>query len=484
MSPLIKLKSSPKQYTLDQDKTRDPQATVKYALEHLKARYDLSNLKIEKPVVVIPGSCQCSVLSDQFATSGKGMTPDQCQASGIMEFAERYAWLHFDYKHYDGFTIKSYREILGQNVPTVDPEYFLSNFIAVQDREKLMAEIPDIPLKWIKGTCLTDETEFYYPINWHNMVFSSNGLASGNTFEESVMQALCEVVERENIYRMFVENRAGNDLDQSSLTNPIIVELLKQSKRYGIEFVIKDITFDLGLPTFIAQGTRKKDQGTLTYQGVGQGTHSDPEKALIRAITEYFEGLALMVKAQKASNFDLLKLIKLVPKQHYGFLALYNPDLLSQRKSVIKLKDIPNVSRSDIKQEVEEAVARLAQKQYKVAVIDKVIEGLGIPGCRVIIPGMRSMISTEIFSPENALSEVCFEAGNIKSAQQHFDAAIEANPVLRRQPLLQRNVRQIYQGDYRDNLLRFGGYKRKGLDTLKSMETSMSGLLKQYKKNA
>ena len=207
MSPLIKLKSSPKQYTLDQDKTRDPQATVKYALEHLKARYDLSNLKIEKPVVVIPGSCQCSVLSDQFATSGKGMTPDQCQASGIMEFAERYAWLHFDYKHYDGFTIKSYREILGQNVPTVDPEYFLSNFIAVQDREKLMAEIPDIPLKWIKGTCLTDETEFYYPINWHNMVFSSNGLASGNTFEESVMQALCEVVERENIYRMFVENR-------------------------------------------------------------------------------------------------------------------------------------------------------------------------------------------------------------------------------------------------------------------------------------
>ena len=66
MSPLIKLKSSPKQYTLDQDKARDPQATVKYAQEHLRSRYDLSNFKIEEPVSVISSSCQCSVTSGGY----------------------------------------------------------------------------------------------------------------------------------------------------------------------------------------------------------------------------------------------------------------------------------------------------------------------------------------------------------------------------------------------------------------------------------
>lgn len=484
MSPLIKLKSCPKTYTLDQDKARDPVTTVKFAREHLSACYDLSNLKIEKPVAVIPNSYQCSVVSDQFATSGKGMTPDQSQASGVMEFAERYNWLHFDYQHHDGYVIKSYTEIASDGVPTVGPEYFLKNFIAVKDPEKALSQVLEVKLKWIKGTCLTDAQEFYYPINWHNMIFSSNGLASGNTFEESVMQALCEVVERENVYQLFVGGRVGNDLDLSSVKNPILIELLKQAKRYGIEFVIKDITFDLGLPTFVAQGTRQKDQGTITYQGVGHGTHSDPEKAIIRAVTEYFEGLALMLKAQKASDLNLLKLIKQLPGQHYGFLALYNPEMLSKRKSVVKLKDIPDVSRTDIKQEIEEAVARLAKKQYKVVVIDKTLAGTGIAGCRVFIPNMRSLINTEILGPENALSEVYFEAGDLKAAQEHYNAAIDSNPALKNNPLLNRNIKKIYQGDYRDQLQRYGSYKRKGLDTLKSLEKTMGGALKQFKKSA
>jgi len=484
MSPLIKLKSSPKQYTLDQDKARDPQATVKYAQEHLRSRYDLSNFKIEEPVSVISSSCQCSVTSDQFTSSGKGMTPDQSRASGIMEFAERYNWLHFDYEHYDGYAKKSYNQILEQGVQTVEPEYFTRNFIGIKDPKRTLAQVLDTQLKWVKGTCLTDREEFYYPINWHNMVFGSNGLASGNTFEESVMQALCEVVERENIYRFFVNQEIGHDLDQSSVKNPILIELLKQARSYGIEFIIKDITFDLGLPTFIAQGTSQKDKGTLTYQCVGQGTHSDPEKALMRALTEYFEGLALMLRAQKATSFDLLKLIKLSPPAHHGYLARYNPEMLTKSRSVVRLKDMPNVSRSDIKQEIEEAVARLAKNNYKVVVIDKSIAGIGIPGCRVFIPNLRCSVNTEIMSPESALSEVCFEAGELKAAQEHYDAAIKENPALRKNPLLRINIKKYYQGDYRDHLIRFGSYKRKGLDTLKSLETSMGGLLKQYKKNA
>ncbi len=41
-----------------------------------------------------------------LTTHGKGGTIDQAKASCIMEFAERYSWLHFDYKKLAG--IKRY----------------------------------------------------------------------------------------------------------------------------------------------------------------------------------------------------------------------------------------------------------------------------------------------------------------------------------------------------------------------------------------
>ena len=65
----------------------------------------------------------------------------------------------------------------------------------------------------------------YYPLNWHNILFTSNGLASGNTFEEAIVQGLCELVERENVYRLFVERRVAREIDPDRAWHDILEEL-------------------------------------------------------------------------------------------------------------------------------------------------------------------------------------------------------------------------------------------------------------------
>ena len=286
----LKLKSCIKHYTLDQDKVVTPSETVKNTMARLEKMFELSHLRLEPRQSEIEGAYSYSSLSDQLNANGKGLTLEQSRASAIMEFAERYSWHYFDYKSCDGYVVKSFDQIKKGKIPTVEESYFLNHFAEIENRAEILSEIKNIPLKWVKGVSLMDYKEFYYPISWHNYAYTSNGLATGNALEEAVLQALCEVIERENVYRFFGECKEGNDLDQDSIGHPIICKALENAKKQGFEFIIKDISLDFKVPTFVVQGTREADKKYMHYQGCGFGTHPNPAKALIRALSEYFEG--------------------------------------------------------------------------------------------------------------------------------------------------------------------------------------------------
>jgi ribosomal protein S12 methylthiotransferase accessory factor len=456
----FRIQSCLKHYTYDQDKTVEPSETVRVALERLKKQFDLSSLRIERRQDAVEGAYSFSSLSDQLNASGKGLTPEQSQASAIMEFAERYSWLHFDCEKYEGYRIASYNEIVKGDIPTIDPAYFLVNFIELKDREAILAEIKDLPLKWITGISLNDYRKFYYPINWHNYVFTSNGLATGNAMEEAVVQALCEVIERENVARLFRDKRVANDVDLESIKNPLTRTVLDNARTAGIKIMIKDISFDFQIPTFIVCGTRESDRGKLTYRGVGQGTHPDPEKAIIRSLAEYFESYSLMKNVQDEVPLDWGALLARMPAKHMGFLALFNPEMLDQSKRTVQVKDIRDISRPDIKQEIEHILKVLKKFGHDVFFFEKTHPELNIPVCRVWVPGFRSVIVNEMRDTDFIMSEAYFEGGDTAAAESHFKRSLLKSSIYFSEYLNVAKPERMFKQNYKENLLAFGGFKK------------------------
>lgn len=471
----FRLQSCPKTYILDQDKTIDPMSTVKKALERLSQCYDISHLRIEPRHDEISGAYSFSSLSDQLQASGKGLTAEQSQASAIMEFLERYSWLHFDYQDYDGYTVSSFDQIKAGPVPTVGLDFFFSNFIDLRERVDLEKAVVDIPMKWLKGVSLHDYSKFYYPLNWYNYIFTSNGLATGNALEEAILQAMCEVIERENIFRLFGDNRIANDIDEQSFNNPLIKQVLTNAKKQGISLVIKDISFDLKVPTILVYGICHNDRFGLTHKGCGYGTHPNPEKACIRALSEYFESYSLLKERQKKAEINWAKLLSKVPRRNFGFLTLYNPDILNQRKKVIKISDLPDWSRKDIKDEIKAILKTLKQHRYEVVYMNKTHPQIGIPVVRIFIPGMRNLVVSEFQDADSIMSEVYHEAGDKANALEYAKRSVKRHSFSMPEVSAAVDPEKAFRSDYRETLLAINGFKK---DIYELLDTFGKGLLK------
>jgi ribosomal protein S12 methylthiotransferase accessory factor len=478
----LPLLSSIKTYTHAQDKVLDPTATVRAAVEKLGGMSDLPDVRLEARAEPLQGAYSYASKSKILNSSGKGLTPEQAQASAIMEFAERYSWLHFDYPKAEGYVCATYDEIAKGTIRTVEPSYFLNNFKNLQDGAALLAEIRTIPLRFVLGTSLPDHEPFYYPLNWHNMVFTANGLAAGNTKEEAILQALCEVIERENIYRLFVDQRPGVAIDCSSIEHPLLSTVFESARVAGIEFVIRDISSDLGPATFIVQGTCAADRHKLTHRGVGQGTHPDPYKALMRAVSEYFESYYYIRGVQKEIDIDWSAMRALVPQLNFGFINLFNEDMLEKSVGARRMDEVQSLARADIKDEIELLVERLSRLGFAVVVIDKTYAPLNIPMFRVFVPQMRSNLNVSISSPETVISMVWGEAGNTQASdrywQQAFDSMVRdaGGPALTRSSMARRLLKEsvaarpLIVGDYRVNLRRLGVTKTSALEQLKQLK--------------
>jgi ribosomal protein S12 methylthiotransferase accessory factor len=465
----FQLNSSIKHYTLDQDKVISPAETVDATLPKLKKLFDISNPELKLIDNLTPGAYSARYVTDQLTTSGKGLTPEQSQASAVMEFAERYSWLNFHCRDYDGYTFKSYCELQGGKTPLPPENYFLLPFVNVPDVPGLTEEICNIPLHWIKGTSLTDYQPLYYPINWHNMSFTSNGLAAGNTVEEALIQALCELIERENTFIFFQEKRPANEIDPRSLKNELVRNLLDKAAAGGVTIKLRDLTYDLGVATVLAYGVSRSDEGLLAAKGVGCGCHTDPEKAVVRALSEYFEGYSQIKAIQDKGKLDWPLYLKLLPKRHYGFLAFHNSEVLEQKAAVVGIDRLPKLSQIDIKQEVEKVVKLLRSKGHVAAFIDKTHPQLLVPVVRVFIPTFR-LLNTEIFNPYFCVGEVYYEAGNKEQALKYAKKYLQADPLT---GVVYERIRQnltsadkYYRENYIENLKVIGVVKKDITDRL------------------
>src|SRR5438128_3291731 len=177
------------------------------------------------------------------------------------------------------------------------------------------------------------------------------------------------------------------DVDISGIEFQPAKDLVDKFHRAGISLTIKDITSDIGIPTFNASSVEwvTHDYG---YLAEGHGTHPDARIALLRAITEVSQTRAANIQGAR----DDLRKIK------YGH---DNSDdkrawQFTPSKNKIQFSQIRSYFNGDILDDIKLILAHLQQAGLKKAIIvDLTIARIGIPVVRAIVPGLKTFKFTK-----------------------------------------------------------------------------------------
>jgi ribosomal protein S12 methylthiotransferase accessory factor len=434
----FQLNPSPKGYCYGQHKAVSPEETVQRALSSLASTgrpvlegvLRLDHLdRIGIPAYVCKVNPELKESMGLTDTLGKGITADQAKAGALMELVERYSAMSFldhdDTKHF----IARYDDI-SHHVPP--PLIFLEPFERYQhNQQSILTDLCACPLAWTWSYSLTQGKSFLFPLKWFAFIYGTTGFAAGNTLEEAILQALCEVVERHAISTVIMKKLPTPSIDPDSIRQPVIQDLISKFHQAGISTHIKDFSQGLGIPTVevLAFDPQAPVNTVRIYNAAG--THIDKNMALIRALTEIAQHRCQIIERET------------IQKKRGGptycfprFRDLDEAEFLIDDSSIISMDDLPDHPGTDFRSEIEWTVSALSRAGMEVFVKDVTHLGLGIPTVIVTIPQARLNQPTTQKNPYFVMVRNYMEMGQyheaIQAAEKAFDLDSEEknNPIM------------------------------------------------------
>ena len=379
---------------------------------------DMDVLRIPNYSAVLPGTEDYI-----WVYSGKGPTREHAMASALMESVERFSSLPAGGQR--NFVRKSYAE-LSKTHDVLHPDEIVEPTRFEYRDDMLMDFIVGFDLETGKEVMVPASIALFRynptpPAVNPFSYFHTNGLASGNVMEEAVCHALCEIIERDamsiaelrasaipfHILRHVVHSLKMSgievlplqtdkfiddpsifpDVDISEIDFQPVRNLVAHFNRAGIPLVIKDITSDIGIPTFNASSIEwvTHDYG---YLAEGHGTHPDSRIALLRAITEVSQTRAANIQGARddlrkirygENNTDDRRAWQFIPsKEKVGF------------------SEVKTYFHEDILDDIKFIKSRLrAAGLGRVIVVDLTNPELGVPVVRAIVPGLETFKITK-----------------------------------------------------------------------------------------
>lgn len=465
MGYTIELEDANKGYTFDQDKIISPEETVRRFKEK-SARLDLDilsqtrridNGRLGIPVFFSECGADAKKVTHTNKQMGKGGTPEQAEASAVMELVERFSFFSFAGQEKNFFYATPGE--LGQEA--LD---FTQIIKSVHDNEADALRVKPVydrlPLQWTKGYDLTRKKEVNIPFNWFYMINEFNGPSAGNCTEEALTQGICELVER---HTSSLVSRGKLDIPGirlESFKDPLVRQMLEQYKTQGIEVYATDFSLDTGISTIAVLAWDPSTFPQMSEIVWTAGTSPDPEKAMSRALTEV---------AQLAGDFNTGAnyVASGLPK----FTDIKDARFITHPKTMKDASDLPNLASDNIREEVENLITTLADRGFHILSLGTMHPGLEIPAFYSIIPGAHfreradaasvgmfsARLITENFDPLQALDRLeelenalpgqyytSFYKGLMHNAVYEHQAALnEFETALARQPA-RLNLPDIY----------------------------------------
>ncbi|MDQ3837999.1 MAG: YcaO-like family protein [Thermoproteota archaeon] len=427
MSPLPALRSQKKWSKGGTSRTIPPEKTLPKALEvcrrigvtRLADITNMDRLGVPNYSAVLPGTEDYI-----WVYSGKGATRRNAKASALMESIERYCSLPSGNRKKR--FIRGTAAELSKSYTVIHPDDIIEplNFSYSED----------MIMDYLEGTDLLTKKDVLVPVPLVLFRYSpsapalnpfafhhTNGLASGNVLEEAVCHALCEVIERDATSIAEIRARAipfhflktiENNLKRGGFTfDPIpqqkfvddftifrdielSFEFSRLFRRLASKFyqadlplLIKDITSDIGVPTFVASSIEWISPN-YGYLAEGHGTHPDARIALTRAITELSQTRAANIHGARD---DLRKISfgenNTDDRRAWQFLA---------SKERIRFDEIRSFKNEDILDDINLIIENLKRVGIRMAaIVDLTNPDIGIPVVRAIVPGLETFKITK-----------------------------------------------------------------------------------------
>lgn len=411
----LALKDAFKGFTEDQDKLLPPQETVRRVKDQLKAAglhlleetIRIDNGRLGIPVYFSICGHDAASVTGTRKQMGKGATPEQAEASAVMELVERFSFFSF-MKNPANFRVCRHADFPAEAALPL-PLIARSVHDESDDAPVALECFRGMPLRWTPADNLTQGKTVWVPFDWFYAINAFNGPSAGNCAEEAVCQGICEVVER-HVSALVSRNAIpAPRLSTEGVTDPKVLEMLAKYDRIGVNLVISDFTLDMGIPSV---GVLAVDPETFPEKSEivwTAGTTPDPQKALSRALTE---------AAQLAGDFNTSSnyVASGLPKPRNLESVAY----IARAPGKVEISRLPDLSDSNLKVEVTRCVEALSRKHTEVFVINVTHPHLNIPAFYTLMPGAHfreraaggsvgmfcAKLFTETLSPDRAIPEL------------------------------------------------------------------------------
>ena len=330
--------------------------------------------------------------------NGKGASRTQARASAMMEAIER-----FSAEVYAGRPIVRSFEALAHQAAAIDPSELVV--------PRLVEPRPDLPLEWVEGFDLIGRRPTWAPLNavvcpyrprqpgaaWLFLA-SSNGLASGNTREEALCQALCEVMERDAFSLHDAATRLKRQVEAvlaglggSAGSPPVdprypLIDgrtLPPRARRVydrltsaGLAVRLRDVSGSTGIAAFRCALLEPKGGGQVASHG-GFGCHPDARVAALRALTEAAQSRIGFIQGGRE---DLPEIVR-------GRGPKVDPARTSGPEPLADFASVPSVEHTTVGEDVTWILRKMEDAGFGQAVaFDLTRPALGVPVVRVVVP--------------------------------------------------------------------------------------------------
>jgi len=380
---MLELKPCPKGYTTDQDKTRPPAETVAAVMERFAAtgadilaevrQVDTGRLGI--PVFLSVCGEDARRVMPTRKQMGKGASPDQARASALMELAERYSF--FSYWAYEDrfqrLTWSQAEKRFGDALIPVQEIVASVNDAAGPEEARQMLDL--VRWRFAPALDIARGREVHLPLDLFKKLNEFNGSSAGNSPEESILQGLCELVERHVCAVVDRERPALPTIDPASCDDPVLRDLLAAFARNGIQVWLKDFTLGLPAPTVAALAFDPATFPAKSEIVFTAGTASSPAKAAIRALTEVAQ---LAGDFETGANYEASGLPKFTDPSQFAWLTA---------GPAVPLASLPGFERADILDELKHLATGLRAAGFPAYAVDTTHPGLGVAANYNLVPG-------------------------------------------------------------------------------------------------
>jgi YcaO-like protein with predicted kinase domain len=350
--------------------------------------------------------------SIRIVCNGKGITPELAEASAYAELAERFSSGLFypvfeervrfnipalyneetnrflNYEWMDGY-VHAHQDELEES--TLRIEDLLANERHLTDTDIEHIKNSRMARHWVDGFSVTREETVKVPVNFVTYIHASNGMAAGNTMEEAMIQASCEIFERHAQIQIIKPEKIVPSIDPDSVNNTVITDMIKFYQGNNVDVIIKDLSFGGVLPCIGVLFTNHNlPPDRLEHKILIPGVSFNMDEGLTRCFTESMQGRETLLKPRpqldkplvhrsRVNNFYLLMKCSISPKD-ISFLE--KGEMTAYRNTEIK----------DVFSEIQELKKICNHFNTDCILLDHSHPVLNFPVIRVIIPRVSDFL--------------------------------------------------------------------------------------------